>query len=273
MYKERTQYIDNKGLIKFDDGWKFAIGPIIGAEKPNFDHSSWQDIDLPHDFSIDQAYSKAGEAQSAYKLGGIGWYRKFFRIEDIKSTFIYFDGIYSDAYIYINGKFIGEHHYGYTPFIIDISPYLYEDRENLLAIRVESHIPNSRWYSEYGTDDKREKVKGYEIEKRDSSIVYKFDHLLATYVKIVGKNLEDEKIKILSLKYISEISPSLDIEKIIINGKDCLCEDYIEFDGQIESIDVLARDNISYNFIKESRKLILVSEDNKNIRSLTIKSL
>lgn len=150
MYKERTQYIDNKGLIKFDNDWKFAIGPIIGAEKPNFDHSSWQEIDLPHDFSIDQAYSKAGEAQSAYKLGGIGWYRKFFRIEDIKNTFIYFDGIYSDAYIYINGEFIGEHHYGYAPFIIDISSYLYEDRENLLAIRVENHIPNSRWYSGSG---------------------------------------------------------------------------------------------------------------------------
>ncbi len=150
MYKETTQYIDNKGLIKFDDNWKFSFGPIIGAENPNFDHSSWQDIDLPHDFSIDQAYSKAGEAQSAYKLGGIGWYRKFFRIKDIKNTFLYFDGIYSDAYIYINGKFIGEHHYGYTPFIIDISSYLYEDRENLLAIRVESHIPNSRWYSGSG---------------------------------------------------------------------------------------------------------------------------
>lgn len=150
MYKETTQYIENKGLIKFDDNWKFTFGPIIGAEKPNFDHSSWQEIDLPHDFSIDQAYSKAGEAQSAYKLGGIGWYRKFFRIDDIKNTFIYFDGIYSDAYIYINGKLIGEHHYGYTSFIIDISPYLYPDRENLLAIRVESHIPNSRWYSGSG---------------------------------------------------------------------------------------------------------------------------
>ena len=127
------------------------------------------------------------------------------------------------------------------------------------------------YVSEYGTDDKWEKVKDYDIEKRDSSIVYKFDHLLATYVKIVGKNLEDEKIKILSLKYISEISPSLEIEKIIINGKDYLYEDDIKFDGEIKSIDVVAKDNISYNYIKESGKLLLVSEDNKNMRSISIK--
>ena len=94
--------------------------------------------------------------------------------------------------------------------------------------------------------------------------------MLATYVKIVGENLEDEKIKILSLKYISEISPSLEIEKIIINGKDYLYEDDIKFDGEIKSIDVVSKDNISYNYIKESGKLVLVSEDNKNIKTLSI---
>ena len=112
--------------------------------------------------------------------------------------------------------------------------------------------------------------RDYRIEKRDSWLVYKFEHLLATYVKIVGENLKDEQIKILSLKYISEISPSLEIEKIIINGKDSLYADDIKFDGQIKSIDVVSKDNISFNYIKESGKLILVSEDNKNMRTLTI---
>lgn len=240
MYKETTQYIDNKGLIKFDDNWKFSFGPIIGAEKPNFDHSSWQDINLPHDFSIDQAYSKAGQAQSAYKLGGIGWYRKFFRIDDIKNTFIYFDGIYSDAYIYINGKFIGEHHYGYTPFIIDISPYLYEDRENLLAIRVESHIPNSRWYSGSGI------YRSVYVLNFDDVYVEPFTF------KVDNSNLRYDKVD-LSYRYRLRNTETREIELkariTVTNKKD---EDVIGFDEKTilikenSSLDIEESFNIDY---------------------------
>lgn len=231
MYKETTQYINNKGLIKFDDNWKFSFGPIIGAEKPNFDHSSWQDIDLPHDFSIDQPYSKAGEAQSAYKLGGIGWYRKFFRIDDIKNTFIYFDGIYSDAYIYINGKFIGEHHYGYSPFIIDISPYLYEDRENLLAIRVESHIPSSRWYSGSGiyrsvyllnydsvfVEPFSFKVDYSDLRKEDVNLTYRYKLRNTT-----GREI-NIKTKLMVKDKVSKDIIGLDERNISINKNTSLC--------------------------------------------------
>lgn len=238
MYKERTQYIDNKGLIKFDDDWKFAIGPIIGAEKPNFDHSSWQGIDLPHDFSINQSYSKAGEAQSAYKLGGIGWYRKFFRIEDIKNTFIYFDGIYSDAYIYINGVFIGDHHYGYTPFIIDISSYLYEDRENLLAIRVENHIPNSRWYSGSGI------YRSVYILNYDDVFVEPFTF------KVNNSDLRQDKVNLsYSFKLKNTTNRQMKL-KTIVSIKDKISKDILALDEKNividKSLDIKETFPISY---------------------------
>ena len=238
MYKERTQYVANKGLIKFDDNWKFTTGPIIGAEKPNFDHSSCQDIDLPHDFSIDQSYSKAGEAQSAYKLGGIGWYRKFFRIEDIKNTFIYFDGIYSDAYIYINGKFIGEHHYGYSPFIIDISTYIYEDRENLLAIRVENHLPNSRWYSGSGI------YRSVYVLNYDNVYVEPFTF------KVDNSDLHQGKVNIsYSFKLRNTTNSQMKL-KSIVSVKDKMTKDLIGLDEKEivmgESLDVNASFPIGY---------------------------
>lgn len=150
--------------------------------------------------------------------------------------------------------------------------YAFDSQQTIGEIEFIGGCEGDIYVSEYGSEDKWEEVRDYEKQKRDDSIVYKFDHLLATYVKILGYNLEDEKIKILSLKYISEISPSLEIDKIIINGKAYLYEDDINLDGEINSLEIVAKDNISYNFIKESGKLILVSEDNKNIRSLTIKS-
>lgn len=250
MYKETTQYIDNKGLIKLDDNWKFSFGPIIGAEKPNFDHSSWQDIDLPHDFSIDQVYSKAGEAQSAYKLGGIGWYRKFFRIDDIKNTFVYFDGIYSDAYIYINGKFIGEHHYGYSPFIIDISPYLYEDRENLLAIRVESHIPNSRWYSGSGI------YRSLYLLNYDSVFVEPFSF------KVDYSDLRKENV---NLTYRYKLRNTTDREiniKTKLMVKDKISKDIIGFDERNISINENAILYINESLAIEYPKLWDVDDPN-----------
>ena len=150
--------------------------------------------------------------------------------------------------------------------------YAFDSQQTIGEIEFIGGFEGAIYVSEYGSEDKWEEVRDYEIEKRGDSIVYKFDHLLATYVKILGDNLEHDKIKILSLKYISEISPSLEIDKIIINGKECQYADDIKFDGEIKSIDIVAKDNISYKFIKESGTLILVSEDNKNIRSLTIKS-
>lgn len=140
----------NKKRINLNKSWRFTLGDIPGFYKNFFDDSSWDYIDLPHDYSIGRAYSKAGEAQSAYKLGGVGLYRKSFTIEDKKRAKLSFDGIYCDAEIFLNGNKLACHHHGYSPFLIDITDFLYHDRENILAIRVDNPIPTSRWYSGSG---------------------------------------------------------------------------------------------------------------------------
>lgn len=37
----------------FDDGWRFLRNDAPGAENPSFDDSSWQTLDLPHDWSLE----------------------------------------------------------------------------------------------------------------------------------------------------------------------------------------------------------------------------
>ena len=64
----------------FDDNWKFYLGDASGAESNGYDDSSWRTVNLPHDYSIEQGYTKNGEAESAYLLGGTGWYRKHFTV-------------------------------------------------------------------------------------------------------------------------------------------------------------------------------------------------
>ena len=62
----------------FDANWKFMLSDSVQAQDPAFDDSAWQQVDLPHDYSITQKYSQSNEAESAYLPGGTGWYRKSF---------------------------------------------------------------------------------------------------------------------------------------------------------------------------------------------------
>lgn len=139
----------------FNEGWKFYLGDSGTAQNPDFIDSSWKDVNLPHDFSISQNFTSGGEAESGFLPGGTGWYRKKFTLPNSlegKSIVLNFDGVYSDAYVYVNGTSVGEHHYGYTPFAFDISDLLYYDNstENVIAVKAVNNIPSSRWYSGSG---------------------------------------------------------------------------------------------------------------------------
>ena len=139
----------------FNEGWKFYLGTSGTAQNPSFDDSGWKAVNLPHDFSITQSFITSGEAESGFLPGGTGWYRKSFVMpasDAGKTVLLNFDGVYSDAYVYVNGTLVGEHHYGYTAFAFDISQYLTFDgaTENVVAVKAVNNIPSSRWYSGSG---------------------------------------------------------------------------------------------------------------------------
>ena len=147
-YGSKTERTQN-----FDSNWKFYLGDAAGAQNPTFDDSSWRSLNLPHDYSIEQEYSKAGEAESGYLLGGIGWYRKNFTIdESLKDQRVRldFDGVYMNATVYVNGVEVGTHPYGYTPFSFDITDQIHFGKENTVAVKVNHQTPSSRWYSGSG---------------------------------------------------------------------------------------------------------------------------
>jgi len=59
-----------------------------------------------------------------------------------------FDGVYQNSTVLLNGKTIGSHHYGYTPFEINLdSAISFSEINTLEVIADNSKLPNSRWYS------------------------------------------------------------------------------------------------------------------------------
>ncbi|MGQ9621474.1 MAG: glycoside hydrolase family 2 TIM barrel-domain containing protein [Bacteroidales bacterium] len=153
--------------ISFDTDWRFIKDTLSGAEKPDFDDSNWRILDVPHDWSIEDLPGQNGgdiigpfdknsidKMTSGYTVGGTAWYRKKFKITEEdrnKTVYIQFDGVYMNADVWLNGKHIGFHPYGYTPFYFDVTPYLNElGLDNVVAVRVRNEGLNSRWYSGSG---------------------------------------------------------------------------------------------------------------------------
>ena len=148
-----NSYSGTERSENFNDNWKFYLGDASGAEDPGFNDSSWEQVNLPHDYSIEQDYSTSGEAESGYLPGGTGWYRKNFTVDSSaegKRIRIDFGGVYMNSTIWVNGHEVGSHPYGYTPFSFDITDYVNYGGDNVITVKVNHQTPSSRWYSGSG---------------------------------------------------------------------------------------------------------------------------
>ncbi|WP_243349185.1 sugar-binding domain-containing protein [Parabacteroides sp. FAFU027] len=146
--------LERKQLFDYD--WKFFLGDTVAAKQKNFNDASWRSLDLPHDWSIEGRVNPKNPTKGAggYFPAGIGWYRKTFQTPidwKGKSVSVYFEGVYMNSEVFINGKSLGVHPYGYSSFIYDLSSYLDFGKTNVIAVRVDNskHL-NSRWYSGSG---------------------------------------------------------------------------------------------------------------------------
>ena len=157
----------------FDKEWKFHLGNASLPEKdfnysletifaksssalntaisPSFVDSSWDKINLPHDWAVSLpfTYSTASniEAHGYKPIGGafpatsIGWYRKHFYIpksDSGKRLQLQFDGIFRDANVWINGYYLGNNKSGYIGADYDLTDFINYDKDNVIVVRVDA---------------------------------------------------------------------------------------------------------------------------------------
>jgi len=141
--------------ITFNFGWSFRTGLADWAPpdepaptkvdpgqhppeaEPEYDTSTWQSIQLPHDGLIANSPSKTacpdGCSGRSYLPRHVLWYRKTFSLpaawyddDGNKVIWLEFEGSFRNTTVWIDGQIVQSHDCGYTPFTV---PLLMEEKE------------------------------------------------------------------------------------------------------------------------------------------------
>jgi len=136
---------DNQPRLDLSGPWRFAIARDEAAAKaledfahPGFDPARFDTIPVPSNWSL------LGYEPAHYKpfkpgeTAGEGFYLKTFSLPagwQGQRILLHFDGVWSSAEVWLNGRAMGRHDSGYTPYVLDVSDAL-KPGENVLAVRV-----------------------------------------------------------------------------------------------------------------------------------------
>ncbi|KAK0702507.1 glycoside hydrolase family 2 protein [Apiosordaria backusii] len=132
-----------------------APGNVSFVQK-TFNDSSWEEVDLPHDWAIKGPFYVGDGKPVMGGMGrlpiqGVAWYRRTLDISqadiDAKKTiYLDIDGAMSYSMVWLNGHLIGGWPCGYTSYRLDLTPHVQQGNRNQLAIRLDNPVQSSRWY-------------------------------------------------------------------------------------------------------------------------------
>lgn len=141
--------------VNIDGGWRFQHHPFSLGDELSGKNTA-RTVNLPHDYMLEENVCEDAPAAAAmgYYNGRVAFYAKTILIPDAwkeEKVFLHFDGVMMNAALEVNGCQVMLHHYGYTPFWADITPYVYWGEDNRITVSVTPSMqPNSRWYTGAG---------------------------------------------------------------------------------------------------------------------------
>ena len=135
---------------RINSEWLFFKQPLSDTTTtlPAQNDSRFYPVNLPHDWLIANSADHYENSE--------GWYQKTissdilpFDASSDDDWLLYFEGVYMDCTIFVNGIQAGEWKYGYSSFEVRLTPFL-KTGENTILVHVRYQSPNSRWYSGAG---------------------------------------------------------------------------------------------------------------------------
>ncbi|MCD7817728.1 MAG: DUF4982 domain-containing protein [Lachnospiraceae bacterium] len=109
-------------------------------------------VTLPHDAVIHTKRVKddpIGNGMGFYRGETIHYTKDFYLPEEAKGKEVWleFEGIYQNAYVYINNSFAARCTYGYGNYFINATALLDRGGRNQIKVVVKNGLPSGRWYT------------------------------------------------------------------------------------------------------------------------------
>lgn len=123
-------------VLPMNRNWRYNRSFVEGTQAREFDDSKFETVVVPH---TNTRLPWHGFNEKNYEFVSI--YRRHFKLPPEargKHVFVDFEGVMTASTVWINGTRLGEYKGGYTPFSFDLTPHLDFDKENVLAVAVDS---------------------------------------------------------------------------------------------------------------------------------------
>lgn len=154
--KAMTINLNGQWKFKYVAGSSYAPGSSE-FYAANYDDSSWDEIKVPLSWEMAgygepvytnvgyPFYNNAPNANHGREYNGVtdnnatGFYRRTFTLPESwndKRVFIHFDGVYSAAVVWVNGKYVGYSQGSNTDAEFDITDFVTPGSDNQLSVRV-----------------------------------------------------------------------------------------------------------------------------------------
>lgn len=200
-----------------DAYWNSDV-PVNKTDRKEFGFSDKQTLKVPGDWT-------SQEAKFLYYEGTV-WYKKVFdfaHADKSKKVYLYFGACNYRTDVYLNGRKLGAHKGGFTPFNFQIPDTLLKAKANLLVVKVDNkryadEIPtlNTDWWNYGGITRDVELVlvpqnfiRDYSIQLSGSSSLSP-QKTIEGWIKFNGPANENILLEIPELKFKREIVASSD---------------------------------------------------------------
>jgi len=123
-------------VFPLNRNWRFSAQRFQNDTNIDFDDSKFDQVTIPH---TNKKLPWHSFDEKSYQF--ISIYRRKFRLPaEARGRHIFadFEGAMTGSTVWINGQRIGEYKGGYTPFSFELTQHINWDRDNVLAVEVDS---------------------------------------------------------------------------------------------------------------------------------------
>ena len=109
--------------VNFDFAWRHHLGDLgPEASAANYNASTWELVDAPHDMLIVGKHDPANSPRQGYLPRGVGWYRKKFALPAEwadRAVWLTFEAVFHETTIWLNDHPLGTHAAGLGAGLVD----------------------------------------------------------------------------------------------------------------------------------------------------------